>query len=394
MKKRYLLPGLLALLLVVALGVFAAACGGTTTTITAAQTTTTAAQTTTTAAQTTTTAAAALSDYYVQSALLTGPNVPLLPDWHYDEPLFDPASGQVYLADSSNFGVDVWDNSGQYVGLVGGQGTFAGPAGADHFDFSEVGPNGLALDGQGLLWAGDGDGSVKVIDTKTLKVTQTIVTGATKKADTFAFDSTDGLMMVVCPEEEVPAPATPFVAFIDAKTYKVVGTLKLPDAAVIGQPVWNETTGKFYLCTGTKTTGEVDVIDPVTRTLENKIDLGQCQPAGEAFGPGTQLLVGTAATDWMDAGSPAVIDVATGKILARLDAYTPLAGGITMMAYDSGAQRYLLANTAGIGVIDANALTGLPDINVGSRVVAVDSATQTVFVPLDGKGVGVYVPGP
>ena len=389
MKKLLLIPVIILLA-----GALVAGCGSqSVTTTTAATTVTTAAApatTTTAVSETTTTAAATVSDFYVQKAVLVGTNVPTT-DWHYDVPLFDPTSGQLYLADASNYGVDVWDtSSGKYVALVGGKGPFAGPAGADHFDYSQVGPNGLALDDQGLLWVGDGDGSVKVIDTKALKVVQTIVTGAAKKADALALDSADGLMLVTCPEETAR-----FVAFIDVKTYKLVGTLKLPDAVGgMGFPAYNATTGKFYVAVTTKTGGEVDVIDPLKRAVESKIDLGKdCAPTGIVFGPGTQLLVGTAATDTMAAGSPAMIDVATGKILARLDAYAPQVGGIDMVAYDSKANRYFLADTAGIGVIDAGTFAPLPNINDGSRVIAVDSATNTVYKPNDTKGVLVYILG-
>ena len=369
MRRCYFVAGLLALVLSVALGAFATGCGRTTTT--------------TTVAATTESTAGGAADTYAQSTVLTGPNVPAPSNWGFDLALVDPAASRLYLADFSNSRVDVWDiSSNKYVGGIAGP--FTGLLGIKS-GYDQLGPDGLVLDDKGQLWVGDGDGSVKVIDTKALKVVATIKTGATKRADEFSYDAADGLIMVTCPAEQ-----TPFVAFIDAQTHQMVGKLEISGATSIEQPTWNPTTGKFYLSVATRAGGEVDVIDPSKRTVDSKIDLGKCSPTGQVFGPGTQLLVGCAA-----GGQPAIIDVATGKILTRLQPPTSQ-DGIDQVAYDSKTNRYFLADPGTIVVVDASTLAPLPSINDGSQAahsVAVDSASGAVYVPNDAKGVVVYSPG-
>jgi hypothetical protein len=392
MKKLLLLVSV-ASLLVAALAVGCGSQSATTTTAAPETTTTAAPETTTTVAPettttagpaTTTTVAVSISDTYEQTAVFTGPNVPEPTDWHYDGILFDPASGRLYLADPSNAGVDVWNaTSGEFIGRVAG---FTGTLGIDKFEFGQVGPNGLEMDDQGHLWAGNGDGDVWIIDTQALSVIQKIPTGAKMKADVFALDSADGLMMVACGDDDPP-----LLVFIDANTYKVVGTLVLPSGTALGTPVWNATAGRFYVPRYNGASGEVDVINPLTRTVVRSVDLGDCVPTGMAFGPGNKAAVGAGT-----GSHPVIVDVATGEILLSLDPSTS-ERGIGDVLYDSGANRYFFADTKGIRVVDAGTLELLPTIlghddpgGAGSRVLALDPATRRLFGGHDKEGVVVF----
>jgi DNA-binding beta-propeller fold protein YncE len=355
-------------------------------------------------------ATAAVSTSYKASAVLLGTNVPAVEDWNTDQLRFDPTSGRLYLADASNWAVDVWDiGSSQFIAQIAG---FAGPSGAAFFNFDKVGPNGLALDDQGRLWVGDGDGSVKIIDTKTLAITSTIATGAKFKVDAIAIDAADGLVMVTCPAENTPTSKMdeygnpileyhPMVAFFDSKTLKVVGTTQLTGIEATGQAVYGADTAKFYVpVTSTSGTGGVAVIDPKTRQVTSTIDLGKCEPSGAAFGPGTQLLVGTATVGFNGqeaaaTGQPAIIDVAKGTILARLPAPSKAGRGIDGVAYDGGAKQYFLADmsSASIWVYDAVTFKELSEIAVGdAHQLAVDTANHHLFVPVNLKGLAVYIP--
>lgn len=322
---------------------------------------------------------ARVSSTYVKRAVLTGPQIPAKPDWHFDQAMVDSAGGWLYIADPSNKRVDVISiSSGKYVGGIGG---FTGTLDIAH-GYDQLGPAGLALDNHGQLWAGDGKGMIKVINSATRKVITVIHTGAKKQADVFALDPADGLVMVTCPGEKVP-----FVAFINGTTHKLVGKTQL--AGAIGWPAWNATTDKFYIGVTTKKGGQVDVINPKTRKVDKTFALGKCEPTGAVFGPGTQLLVGCAT------GKPAIIDVATGKILARLTA--PAAGGmgIDQVAYDSTAQRYFLADAPNIRVIDARTMKPLASLvngDLGGHAVAVDTVNDEVFAPNADFGVLVFAP--
>ena len=402
-KRRFMLNTpliLAALIVVVVLSGALTACGSTT------------ASSTPSASPT-----AALSSSYVASAILLGKNIPAVEDWNTDQLVFDSASGRLYLADASNYAIDVWDiGASKFIAQIPG---FAGPSGAAFFNFDKTGPNGLALDDQGRLWIGDGDGSVKILDTKTLTVTATIATGAKNKVDAIAIDSADGVVMVTCPAEGTETDKQPMVAFIDPKTLKLTGTTPLTGVVDVGQAVYSPDTGKFYVpVTSNGTTdstkpakaGGLAVIDPKTTQITSTIPLGKMVPSGAAFGPGTQLCVGTATEGFQGEVAtstfhPVIVDVATGKILASLAEPSLKGRGIDGVAYDSGAKRYFLADQSptygeagSIWVYDAAALTPemgdpLSTVGVGdAHMLTVDPANHHLFVPVNLKGLVVYVP--
>src|SRR5580693_9974064 len=99
----------------------------------------------------------------------------------FDIGVVDAAAGRYYIADRSNKGVDIFDTkTNKYVGRVEG---FVGVVMKDGKPVgSASGPNGVALDAKNKeLWVGDGDSTLKVVDLKTNKISQTIVTGGTKR---------------------------------------------------------------------------------------------------------------------------------------------------------------------------------------------------------------------
>ena len=363
------------------------------------------------------TAAVNLPSSYVASAILLGKNVPAVEDWNTDQLVYDPAGSRLYLADASNWAIDVWDiSTSSFVAQIPG---FAGPSGAAFFNFDKTGPNGLALDDQGRLWIGDGDGSVKILDTKTLTDTATIATGAKNKVDAIAIDSADGVVMVTCPAEGSETNRQPMVAFIDPKTLKLTGTTPLTGSVDVGQAVYSADTGKFYVpvtSNGTQDStkpakaGGLAVIDPKTRQITSTIPLGKMVPSGAAFGPGTQLCVGTATEGFQGEVAtstfhPVIVDVATGKVLASLAEPSLKGRGIDGVAYDSGAKRYFLADqsltygeTGSNWVYDATSVQPtigdpLSTIGVGdAHMLTVDSVSHHVFVPVNQKGLTIFVP--
>jgi YVTN family beta-propeller protein len=388
---------LVALIVVVALAAMVAACGSSSST----------------SSTPSASPAATIATAYNAAAVLLGKNVPSLDDWNTDQLLFDSTDNRVYLADASNWAVDVWDiGSSTFIAQITG---FAGPSGAAFFNFDKTGPNGLALDDQGRLWVGDGDGSVKIIDTKTLTVTATIATGAKNKVDAIAIDSADGVVMVTCPAEGTETNRQPMVAFIDPKTLKLTGTTPLTGVVDVGQAVYSKDTGKFYVpVTSNGTTdvtkpakaGGLAVIDPKTRQITNTMPLGKMVPTGAAFGPGTQLCVGTATEGFQGEVAtatfhPVIIDVANGKILATLPTPSLKGRGIDGVSYDSGSNRYFLADmsptneeTGNIWVYDAATFQPLSAIAVGAaHPLAVDTSNHHLFVPVNLKGLTIYVPG-
>ena len=113
----------------------------------------------------------------------------------FDIGVVDAAAGRYYIADRSNKAVDIIDTkTNKYVGRIEG---FVGVVMKDGKPVgSASGPNGVALDPKNKeLWVGDGDSTLKVVDLKTNKITQTIVTGGSKRADELAVDTKDGIVL-------------------------------------------------------------------------------------------------------------------------------------------------------------------------------------------------------
>jgi hypothetical protein len=94
-------------------------------------------------------------------------------------------------------------------------------------------------------------------------------------------------------------------------------------------------------------------------------------------------------------GQPAIVDVAKGTIITRLPAPSKAGRGIDGVAYDGGAKQYFLADmsSASIWVYDAVTFKPLSTIAVGdAHQLAVDTAKHHLFVPVNTKGLVVYVP--
>src|SRR5258708_10184946 len=95
----------------------------------------------------------------------------------FDLSWIDQSTGMYYLADRSNKGIDIVDTKkGAWVGRVTG---FVGPVmkkDGTCCNNAVSGPNGVLTIPGKEAWVGDGDSTVKVIDLKTMKVTDTIKT--------------------------------------------------------------------------------------------------------------------------------------------------------------------------------------------------------------------------
>jgi len=156
----------------------------------------------------------------------------------FDITYVDQATNLYYLADRSNKSVDVFDvTSGKMVDrLLGG---FVGQLKSS----SVSGPNGVVVAG-GDLWAGDGDSTVKVIDLKTKKVTDTISTGGKARVDEMAYDP-DAHVVVVGNNADEP----PFLTLISTEAgHKVVSKIVFEDATDgVEQPIYDAKTKKIYV---------------------------------------------------------------------------------------------------------------------------------------------------
>lgn len=332
---------------------------------------------------------------YQQSALITVPGNALR---SFDISWVDRSSQRYYLADRSNSGVDIVDaRTNAFLERIAG---FAGPSTSN----DTAGPNGvLVIHSRHELWAGDGDSTVKVVDLDTNAIVATISTGGTKRADEMAYDQKDGLFVVAN-----DADSTPFVTFIDVRSRTVVGHISFPQATNgLEQPLWDPETHLFYMSVpqvgDDPMNGGIAVMDPRTRSLVTIRTVTNCQPAGLALGFKQHLLLGCSG-DAIAAGAHAqsqIMDARTGAVVATI----MQVGGSDEVWYNAGDKRYYLAArsmtsnglasgtaTPVLGVIDAVTNTWITNIATGpqSHSVAADPINNKVFVPLRGKGIGVF----
>jgi hypothetical protein len=312
-------------------------------------------------------------------------------------------NGTYYLCDRTNNAVHVIDvATDKQTAAVGGFVGLKNTSGKADTEIS--GPAGLiVLPDRNELYVGDGDSSVKVISLSNNSIVANISTGGTKRADEFAYSPTSHIAVVTNPGEDIP-----YVSVISATSRTVLGKVMFTNnASGLEQPAWNSVNDKFYISvpsTNTNPGGEIDEIDVTTFSITKVYPLTDCIPAGIVFGPSQQLFVGCSQSQILDYNTAfsLVLDITTGKTIANISGLT----GIDQVAYDPKAQYYYasayqnLANgsktgapTPQLGIIDAKSNSLIQTIttdNVTAHSVAVDNATNQLFVPIAKQGILVY----
>ena len=253
----------------------------------------------------------------------------------------DQATKRLYLADRSNFGIDIIDaENNLFVGRVPG---FAGPepsrgdpiANAGTPPLNGEGPSGVLVTPDKKVWAGDGNSIVKVADVDPaspgyLKVIQSISTAIPEcgahcnRADEIGYDPVDHIILIA---NDQPAPATPttpptrgnpYATFISADTHQVLGHIVFEGANGLEQPLWVPDQRRFFITvTGYRNNGgsnngfgEVAVIDPRTMKVDKSFKPGACHPSAEALGASQHVL--------LSCGSPIVFDATDGKPISTI----------------------------------------------------------------------------
>lgn len=333
----------------------------------------------------------------------------------FDISFDDAAAQQYYLADRTNKGVTVISTAtNTYLGTAGG-GSFAG---INAVNSNASGPNGVLSIGGGILYAGDGNSTTKVLNAATLPGAPTAIinnvnptlagaffcgaptTGAANlRADELAFDPKDKLILMI---NDVACP--PFGTFISTTTNTAVGSVAFPNASGgVEQPTWDPTQGKFLLAipsTIQNPGGEVDVVDPtilngqVPKVLTAGV--GTCQPNGTALGQNENLFLGCSGTPATGGTLELVtINAATGALVNTISGL----GGCDEVWYDPVANHFYAAcsndpATPLFAIADGNGnQIGFLATSTGAHSIAADSNTNRVFVPQRAApnfGVGVY----
>lgn len=321
---------------------------------------------------------------------------------NFDISFVDPTTGRYYLADRSNKAIDVFDTAKDaYVGRLG---HFVGATMKDgKVDNDTSGPDGVVAVGK-EIWAGDGDGSVKVIDAATGATTATLSSGGTTRVDEMAFDPKDQAFIAVNNAEDPP-----FATVTSTKPgHAVISKVVFADAGDgAEQPAYNPENGLFYMSIPQvgkdPKKGAVAVIDPKTGKLVRMLPVDGCHPAGLAFGPGGNFVLGCNANGRDMPAEIVVINARTGAVVATV----PGIGGADMVNYNARNAQYYTGsrdNPGGpaLGVIDAtiNKLVQTITLKGGNpHSVTSSKANGHVYVPVGAVGGGdgtihVFAPVP
>jgi DNA-binding beta-propeller fold protein YncE len=325
---------------------------------------------------------------YGPIALIPIPGAPLT---SFDISWVDYPSQTFYLADRSNNQIDRIDASTDTLLSPFGTGKFVGFRGKN----SISGPNGI-LEAHNLhqLWVGDGDSRVHVIDARSGEFLDTISTAKCgtpgcnpRRSDELAYDPKDHLI-VIANNEDVPA----YLTFISTEDHTVQGYLDFPAATDgLEQPVWDNATHMIYQAvpeTPANPFGEIDVIDPQTRTITDVFPIADengsplnCGPHGLAIGPHFNMLVGCGSK----AGVSVVIDIRDGSTVAVIRQV----GGSDEVWYNPGDRNYYLAarndpRGPALGIIDADSNTWIQNVPTiaGAHSVAANRANGHIYVPM------------
>ncbi|KAH6664036.1 hypothetical protein B0J14DRAFT_250765 [Halenospora varia] len=100
----------------------------------------------------------------------------------------------------------------------------------------------VVLPDRNELWAGDGDGTIKVIDLFTHTILKNITTGSLNRADEFAYSAAAGIVVVTNPAE-----TEPYVTILNATSHSVIGNISFAGASELEQPAYNPADGMFYV---------------------------------------------------------------------------------------------------------------------------------------------------
>jgi len=324
----------------------------------------------------------------------------------FDISFFDPATGNVYVADRSNASVDIFSGSsltflGRATGFTG-QGATTSVSGAD-------GVLTVTSGGTTTLYAGDGNSTLKVFNATNPAaptLLQSIPTGGSFRVDEMGYSPTAHLVLAAN-NADTPAfgnlfsttgPASAPATLLNPPGHITVPTSQggIPGGG-LEQPVWNPNTGTFFITVpqlaGTNNPGgvaEISTAGDVLRTIDlGTLGITSCAPTGLALGGSGNLLVGCG-----NVGAAAILlnPAGAGSIVKTFAGL----GGTDEIWYDPTTKEFYVtgnngSNTTRFFDVLTDALLGgsilqtvdLP-ATTSAHSITVDSLNGDVFVALAG----------
>jgi hypothetical protein len=295
----------------------------------------------------------------------------------------DQKSGLGYLADKDNKAVDIIDTrTDTYVGRIAG---FTGTTNSG----ATSGPNGIIAVNDGTeLWVSDGDSTIKVVEPKTGKITATIATGGSKRANAMAYDPKDHIVIVANPNDK---PA--FLTLVSTEPgHKIVAKIPVEDAAEsLERSDYHAASGMFYtdvpILRADHTRGALAQTDPKTGKLVKLHELEHCHPHSIAPVAEATMFLGCSLAP-EPGGELAVFDVGSGKA----EAYVADLGGSGDTVVDPRLGRYYQSASSALGgpalrVVDIKSrqqVQKIPTSN-GAHSIGIGLAQGHVYLPTTTK---------
>ncbi len=308
---------------------------------------------------------------------------------------YDPGTERYYIADRSNFGVDIIDTeSNFYVDRVAGM-TGNVPSGGGTAVTNGPGPNGVLVTPNRKLWVGDGNSTVRIANVDPDSPDYLKIIGSTStanstcddttatghycgRADEIGYDPKDHVILIANPSPlAIAAPHTgtnPFATFISANPpYAVLGHVTFVGAGGLEQPLWDPELKKFWLTVPGPAGGNPTIarLDPISLKVDKTYVLNclaltgtaNAGITGIALAPFQHLLVSAC-------GQPIILSALTGNPISNIR-ITEVGGGDEVW-FNPGDDRFYVTGASTIaplvqslGVIDAETsgwLQNVPDV--------------------------------
>jgi hypothetical protein len=333
----------------------------------------------------------------------------------FDISFVDASASRYYLADRTTGGVDVVNTkTNTYLGTVKG---FTGAVLSNPTTVNNnlAGPNGVVAISSTLAAAGDGNSTLKIVNTSSLSIVATQLSapnpftgtlpaqvaaacvnpsgGVTSNAfrlDEMAYDPANNLILAIN-DTDCPPYGT---FFSSTPPYAVVGSVAFGTSySGVEQPVWDPNQNLFLVAnpqTIANPNGEIDTIDPHTHRIVSTFSLpAPCTPHGLALGPNDEVVLGCNVAN----SQIFVMNAKNGSILGSVPGF----GGSDECWYNSGDNRFYCALSSElpgpvIVVVDAGTFKLLATIPTSTQAhsVAADSTTNHLFVPQRASGISIF----
>jgi hypothetical protein len=323
----------------------------------------------------------------------------------FDISFADPTSGNVYIADRSNAGVDIF--SGSSLTFLGRASGFVGQRATS----SVSGPDGVLTVTSGgvtTLYGGDGNSTLKVFNatnSASPSLLQTISTGGAFRVDEMAYSPVTK-QVLAANNADSPAFGNLFNTTNGTSPVTLLRSpITVPGQVATGgmeQPAWHPQTGTFFVSiptfTGTDPGGlaEIDTSGNVLRTISLATLSGgtitSSSPTGLAVGGSGNILVGSGTV-----GAAAVLIRPKGVAGATTDTILKTFGGLggtDELWYDPTTHNFYVTGSNGTNTTrffdiindDPNGGNILQKVNLPATTSAhsIASLNGDVFVALAG----------